>query len=52
MTVLDHIKAMTELFALSVVGDPGRLCGSILASLPELYNMLVTALGVNAEVPK
>ena len=54
--VQEHIKAMTELFdALSVVGDPvseeDRVV-HLLASLPESYNMLVTALEANAEVPK
>ena len=47
---------MTEVFdKLSVVGDPlykeDRVV-YLLASLPESYNMLVTALEVNAEVPK
>ena len=47
---------MTEVFdALSVVGDPiteeDRVV-FLLASLPELYDMLVKALEVNAEVPK
>ena len=54
--VHDHIKAMTEVFdALSVVGDPvseeDRVV-HLLASLPDSYNMLVTALETNAEVPK
>ena len=54
--VQDHIKTMTEVFdALSVVGDPvseeDRVV-HLLASLPESYNMLVTALEANAEVPK
>ena len=47
---------MTELFdALSVVGDPmsdeDRMV-FLLASLPESYDMLVTVLKANAEVPK
>ena len=47
---------MTEVFdALSVVGDPvpeeDRVV-HLLASLPESYSMLVTALEANAEVPK
>ena len=54
--VQEHIKAMTELFdALSVVGDPvpeeDRVV-HLLASLLESYNMLVTILEVNTEVPK
>ena len=51
-----HIKAMTELFdALSVVGDPvseeDRVV-FLLASLPKSYDILVTVLEANAEVPK
>ena len=46
--VQEHIKIMRELFdALSVVGDPIReedRVVHLLASLPESYNMLVTAL--------
>ena len=54
--VQEHIKAMTEVFdALSVVGDPvsedDRVV-HLLASLLESFNMLVTALEANAEVPK
>lgn len=54
-SVQSHIKAMTEIFnSLSVVGDP--ISGEdqvvyLLASLPESYSMLVTALEANAEVP-
>ena len=55
-SVQEHIKAMAEVFdALSVVGDPvpeeDRVV-HLLASLPESYSMLVTALETNAEVPK
>ena len=55
-SVQKHIKAMTEIFdELSVVGDPitdeDRVV-YLLASLPESYNMLVTALEANEEVPK
>ena len=55
-SVQKHIKAMTELFdALSVVGDPvteeDRVV-FLLASLPESYDILVTALEANADVPK
>ena len=47
---------MTETFnELSVVGDPiseeDRVV-HLLASLPDSFNMLVTALEANAEVPK
>ena len=47
---------MTEIFdGLSIVGDPvteeDRVV-YLLASLPESYNMLVTALEANADVPK
>ena len=55
-SVQDHIKTMTEVFdSLSVVGDPvseeDRVV-YLLASLPDSYSMLVTALETNAEVPK
>ena len=55
-SVQEHIKSMTEIFdALSVIGDPvseeDRVV-HLLASLPESYSMLVTALEANAEVPK
>ena len=55
-SVQEHIKSMTEIFdALSVIGDPvseeDRVV-QLLASLPESYSMLVTALEANAEVPK
>ena len=51
-----RLRTMTEVFdALSVVGDPvpedDRVV-HLLASLPESYSMLVTALEANAEVPK
>ena len=54
-SVQSHIKAMTEVFdALSVVGDPmeeeDRVV-HLLASLPESFNMLVTALEANPDVP-
>ena len=54
--VQEHIKETTEIFdELSVIGDPlseeDRVV-YLLASLPESYNMLVTALEANAEVPK
>ena len=52
----EHIKNMTELFdALTVAGetvsDEDRVV-YVLASLPDSYNVLVTALEANAEVPK
>ena len=55
-SVQKHIKAMTEIFdELSIVGDPitdeDRVV-YLLASLPESYNMLVTALESNEDVPK
>ena len=55
-SVQEHLKSMTEIFdALSVIGDPvseeDRVV-HLLASLPESYSVLVTALEANAEVPK
>ena len=52
----EYIKAMTEIFdGFSVIGDPiseeDRVV-HLLAILPDSYNMLVTALEANAEVPK
>lgn len=52
----DHIKAMTELFdALTVAGETvseeDRVV-YLLASLPDSYNVLVTALEANEEIPK
>ena len=52
----DHIKSLTEIFdELAVVDDPvteeDRVV-HILASLPDSFNMLVTALEANADVPK
>ena len=41
----DHIKGMTEVF------DEDRVV-HLLASLPDSYNVLVTALEANEEVPK
>ena len=51
-----HIKAMTEVFNdLAVIGAPmedeDRVV-TLLASLPETYNMLVTALEASSEVPQ
>ena len=55
-SIQDHIKSMTETFnELSVVGDPiseEDHVVHLLASLPDAFNMLVTALEANAEVPK
>ena len=55
-SVQEHCKEMIELFnELAVVGDPveeeDRVV-HLLASLPDSYDMLVTALEANAEVPK
>ena len=55
-SVQNHIKSMVEIFeSLSVVGyvveEEDRVV-HILASLPESYQMLVTALEANSEVPK
>ena len=54
--VKQHIKCMMEIFEeLAIVGDPieeeDRVV-HLLASLPETYDVLVTALETNAEVPK
>ena len=54
-SVQDHIKSMVEIFdALSVMGDhveeEDRVV-HILASLPDSFGMLVTALEANSEVP-
>ena len=55
-SVQEHIKAVTEIFeSLSVVRDPVSdedHAVYLLASLPDTYNMLVTALEVNQDVPK
>ena len=55
-SVQKDIKAMTAIFnGLSVIGDPisdeDRVV-HLLASLPESYNVLVTALEANEAVPK
>ena len=55
-SVQKHVKDMTEIFnGLSVIGDPvsdeDRVV-YLLASLPDSYSMLVTALEANEEVPK
>ena len=52
----EHVKAMTKISeGLSVIGDSiseeDRLV-HLLASLPDSYNMLVTAFEANMEVPK
>lgn len=52
----EHIRVMTELFdALSIAGETiseeDRVV-YLLASLPETYNVLVTALEAHADVPK
>ena len=54
-SVQEHVKALTEIFnELSVIGDNIEDEHSViylLASLPESYEMLVTALEANTEVP-
>ncbi|KAK4324010.1 hypothetical protein Pmani_005322 [Petrolisthes manimaculis] len=55
-SVQEHIKIITEIFnELSVIGDQmneeDRVV-HLLASLPESYDMLVTALEANSEIPK
>ena len=52
----NHIKAMTEIFnKLAVIGaameDEDKVV-TLLASLPEAYNILVTALEASTEVPQ
>ena len=53
--VQDHIKSLTEVCdELSVIGEPVKEEDRVvylLASLPECYNVLVTALEASAEVP-
>ncbi|KAK3888840.1 hypothetical protein Pcinc_007106 [Petrolisthes cinctipes] len=55
-SVQEHIKTMTEIFnELSVIGDQRNeedRVVHLLASLPESYDMLVTALEANFEIPK
>ena len=55
-SVQTHIKTMTEIFVeLSVIGDPMQeedRVVHLLVSLPESFNMLVTALEANPDVPK
>ena len=55
-TVQEHIRKLTELLEeLAVIGDPMKeedQAIHLLASLPESFNVLVTALESNAAVPK
>ena len=55
-SVQEHIRQMTEIFEeLAVIGDPVNEEDRVvllLASLSESYDMVVTALEANAEVPK
>ena len=55
-SVQEHICKLTELFEeLAVIGDPMKKEDQVvhlLASLPESFNVLVTALESNADVPK
>ena len=52
----EHIKYMTEVLdELSIVDEPVQEEDRVvylLASLPDSYSMLVTALEANADVPK
>ena len=54
-SVKDHVKSMTEIFnELAVIGAPKEeedKVVTLLASLPDKFNMLVTALEENSEVP-
>ena len=55
-SVQEHVKEMTEIFnGLLVIGDPvsdeNRVV-HLLASLPDSFNMIVTALEANPQVPK
>ena len=54
-SVQKHIREMTEIFEeLTVIGDPVKeedRVVHLLASLPESYNMLVTALEANSDIP-
>ena len=55
-SVQEHIRKMTETFEeLAVIGDPMKEEDQVvylLASLPESFNMLVTALEANPDVPQ
>ena len=55
-SMTDHIKSMTEIFSeLAVIGAPVEdedKVVTLLASLPDSYNVLVTALEANATVPQ
>ena len=54
-SVKNHMKSMTEIFnELAVIGAPMEDEGKVvtlLASLPESFDMLVTALEANSELP-
>ena len=55
-SVQEHIRQLTEIFdELAVIGSPVEEEDKVvhlLASLPDSYSMLVTALEANSEVPK
>ena len=55
-SVQKHVKALTEIFdELAIIGDPlddESKVVHLLASLPDAYDILVTALEASAEVPK
>ena len=56
-SIQEHIKAITETFnELSVIGDTCKIEDEdkviyLFASLPESYDMLVTAFEANADIP-
>ena len=55
-SIQEHVKEMTEIFnGLSVIGDPvsdkDRVV-HLLGSFPDLFNMIVTVLEANLQVPK
>ena len=55
-SVQKHLKMLTEIFdELAIIGDPlddESKVVHVLASLPESYDMLVTALEAGSDVPK
>ena len=55
-SIQSHIKSMTEIFSeLAIIGEPIKdedKVVTLLASLPDSYNMLVTAFEANADVPE
>ena len=55
-SVQNHVKVMIEIFkSLAMIGDPvleEDHVVHLLASLPESFNLLVTGVEANSEVPK